>query len=287
MKYIKNYQIFEGNRKEVITDDKSEEILNSISHYNPNSEIKVYRAYESKVGNILYDPHIGIQKRNSKGINSHFINRQIEKGFIDSEIWKPFNRERSVICTTNYDYASNWKDGMLSYNSSVYKVIPLIDEVFVCPGPDFNKSDSWEYLAQSLDISDSVPNELSTIFIDIIYKLQKLGIIEKSNRGSIEDIDYNFDIISSIKFDYPNRELIYDGNRYEVYGDYFKFVNTLNRYGSLKECLTDILDPIKNGFKKMKYSDLGSEQTNFDNSGLLMLKEVWFNCECLMIKSTQ
>jgi len=296
MKHIKSYKIFESGidnnvRRKEISTDQADRLLDSLEHYSPWS-IEVFRAYESESESFIYDPSKG-DKRKRSGTAAFYIGEYTKKGLIDSEVWESFdNRQRSVICTTNYDYASDWKDSMLSHKSSIYSVVPLIDEVFVCPGNDFNRPDSWKYLSKSIDIENTTPGKLNSLTDSIVYGLSELGLIKvdreswantsgtirESNKKSIDLIKDNFDLISKIKYDYPNRRLIYGDNKYKVYGDDFKLINTFNRYKSLEECISDILDPIKNGFKKMKYSEL-----NKNNS---INKEVWFNCECLMVKYT-
>lgn len=267
MKFLKKYNIF---LEKLFIEDIDEDILKTLN-YNKNGN-KVYKGVSringvfdlsNAIETFLVDPTK--TKRTPKG--------KIYKIIKISKKWNNFHRLKSIICTTNLDDANNFAGF-----GDVYEVIPTKDEMFICPNKDINYTKSWKYYHEQL--SDQSP----TLFLDGVFCIIDM-FIEKHKKYEyktnfnykkiIQLFNENYDKISNIQI---NDSFI---NDCEVNGFDFKIAQTskdilriLKSYNSIQEMIDDLFDPIKNGFKKIKYSDYQKSNEYKDN-------EVWFNCECV------
>lgn len=249
-----------------------------IQELKPDIKLEHY----DKNGNKVYK---GINKYNSvidyKKIPDTFLidptkTQRISKGKISEvikyvKIWQRYNRPNSLICTTNKKSARSWTSSDLF----VYEVIPTKDEIYICPGEDFNYRESWDYYRSKIGIYAN-----PALFLDGVVAVVKFHIFDEIDTKysynehfgkAIEYFNDNYDKISNLTI---NKSDFYKN---EILDSALEIIRLSKDYNNLQDMMNDLFDPIKNGFKKIKYSEFQKSNEYKDN-------EVWFNCECVIKK---
>lgn len=239
-------------------------------------------SYELSLYNVVY-----------RGIKESVIGSHLKEPYTDRILqgytnyiyllpsWKKFgyNRNKSIIASTSEEDASLY--------GTPYIIIPRINEVYVSPGYDFNKTESYPFLNNEYKkYIKSINNKLNTdsfniIIGDIRHMITKFYEYIKGSEISYDWVGLNYvNVFKSID---DNIHTLMDANfkemevYYETYWDFF--LDGFKKYKSSMKLMDYLFDPIKNGFKKMKYTYLIKELSK----GNLTRNEVWFESECLLI----
>lgn len=199
--------------------------------------------------------------------------------------WRKFsNRLKSVIGTTSFKYAYEW------FNTErVYSIIPLKDEIFVGVSLDINRDGAFPLMAEIMDghnetsinkfLSDVANDNINT---DIEQIIKELHI----DSEDYQEMKYLFDKYVDDRKDssWSNLEELLNKTNNTFYTirrklKYHKLIDYVRRNNikSTLELFDNVLDPIKNGYRKMKYSDY------VKMSGQRRETEVWFECDCIFI----
>ena len=233
--------------------------------------VKDYEFYQSI---ILINPLFS--DRESKGVVSVFISNIGINNFN--------NRKNSVISTSSKQYASEW-------GSSIYEIIPEVDEIYISPGDDFNYIDNWSYLYSKIPNFGFSDFDFGEIISQIYYYLYGNNVLENisleiSEIGwddsylyniskTIEYLEKDWDNIKNINIDFEGFVEKSKKVSLSMLKVSYDFIQVSKNYNSLQEMFSDLLDPDKNGFKKIKYSE-------YQKSNEYKNNEVWFNCKCIL-----
>ena len=225
------------------------------------------------------------------------------------------DRTKSVIATGDLSYAQGfsmeyYREGSKDY-SRVYSVVPLKDEIFVSPAEDFNLEGSFPYFTEITgfdggwqtqpETSESGRNGLYTYFLTI-FRLSQISEEELLNRkvtdetwkrikdrigdwttdvpmiinnSNEKDFSKLIDSLEYIKSNYSEKDGIsFLGGRLIRFTAILDFIEQNNIKG-YKELFEHLLDPIKNGYRKMKYTEFIKNPKDV---------EVWFESDCFLIK---
>lgn len=295
-KYIKKFEAYREKYDEFTTVESINRVLGY--EWSP-SDRQVWRYDPSGDKQSSFIFRIDGTERSGRG--------KYRKLFRELPSWRKFtNRLSSVIGTTSIDYAKSWR-----WNTpmeDIYAIIPLRDEVYVGVNEDVNLQGTFPYLKNI--IGEDLMDNVSTIseFLSTNYGKEKLD-----SGYSIKDMDRvnkDMDRINNIDIEKMKDDIIEDIEKYkETYEDLsnkyrnvsqtweiasmmrnmekkikfhkiYKFAIENNVKNGL-ELFDKLLDPIKNGYRKMKYTDLIKEILNHGKSGL----EVWFECDCIFINN--
>lgn len=237
------------NEYHIETDfDISVDYINSKLDYKWGpSNTQIYKGtYESYNSHLF---HIENTEREGQGMSKNIISKLPS--------WSKFsNRYKSIVSTTNYNYANSW--------GYVFSVIPLKNEIFVGISRDFNAKKSFPFF-DNVFFNDNT----SAGFMIIYDVIEKLNIYKNNNIipniNSVEDIlDLSNEQSEKIFKLVKNRKL--------------KKLIKENNFKNMLELFDYIFDPIRNGYKKMKYTDfIKNKDPNV---------EVWFECDCFLINDT-
>jgi len=237
-----------------------EKNINMIEFNWSESNPQIFRSIISKYNPKLITP----TKRELTTEFSKYINNLIS--------WKKFSDRSFAICATTND--------KYKYSRYNYVIVPTIDEIFVCPDFDFAFTSSFPFYTNI--ISNELPKTreyLSQTLRNLIEELEKF---DSENILSILGIKNKSNIFININ------KLFFLSNK-----DFNLFLTLLKKSKKTKKLLklisseniedgntlmSNLLDPIKNGFRKMKYTDFINEIKETKK-----IHEVWFECECLLI----
>jgi len=233
--------------------------------------------------------------KNRKSLIQTSQKRKIKLGLGFTKLlpkWESFgwDRDISIIGTSDKNTAKIFGD-------SIYTIVPTKDEVYVCPKSDFNLTTSWDFFINDFEkrLLELDSTYLDGLKYDVNFRMNDIneGILRLYSI-SINDLDYLYKFEGEFdKLDYPtifktidsDKDLLVKVNEYykEAYGkepvlEYF--LSGIKEFKSIFKFLDYILDPVKNGFRKMKYTDLIKEiklgKTNY---------EVWFPFDCILISN--
>jgi len=272
---------FESFREKI--DDVDQESINELIpfQWNPNDP-QIYRNHKTTKKPNLFDD-----------LSDNFIYRiegdRKTRGGMSELIeilpsWQNFtDRKKSLVSTSSLDYAKNW-----DRNGSVYKVIPLKDEIFVSPNRDFNLGDPNAFPKLSIlgeDLSNS-PYVIIKLSVYRLYKLihKKWISMGKSLNNFFKENHFK-EIVEELGKIVRREKTLIDINpeKYKetitTYKNLYDYIQE-NNFKNGIEFLDDILNPKDNGFRKMKYTDYIQElKSNPDTNN-----EVWFMSDCILLK---
>jgi len=255
MKYLKKYEDETFQKIENIEID-----IKTINFYNTNGK-KVYKGIAELLPFNIdgYDFYVDptLTKRITKGPISEFISHY-KLNILDNY----GDRRHSLIGTSSEKIANKW--------GKIYEVIPTKDEIFICPGDDFNHEEIWKNWNKIFN------SRLSQwYFIDVIECIKNYLFPEKEikifpDTSEISFLDENIELIKTKNPEKKDFKMFS-----KIQDDAYNLFYLLKNYNSLNELLNDLLNLEKNGFKKIKYSE-------YQKSNEYKNNEVWFNCKCVL-----
>lgn len=264
------------------------EITNHINYkWNPNDP-QIYRSHEftDEPSQDIFIYHME-SDRKLKGSMSRIID--------SLPSWDKFtNRKRSLVATNSYQYADEWGTKI---NSGTYITLPIKNEIFISPSADFNlnlpksgfpkfeelfgemtSSSVGQYIQlEILDLHNLIPQKWMSID-DSMENFLKEDIFNKIVDELIKVVKRNKGNTSKLPSGFRNIK----GNKIDRYRRILKFIKD-NNINSGLEFLDSLLNPIDNGFEKMKYTEYidklksNSELNNYPGN------EVWFMSDCILI----
>jgi len=290
MKYLKLFESFRSSENSFISVEDVNELIDY--NWNPNDN-QVWRWYQIKTTTeeapLSFIYNIDGTERKGKGSYKNLL-RTLPS-------WNKFsNRLKSIIGTTSIDYAKSWS----YYNNDIYAIIPVKNEVIVGVNPDVNFKGAFPLFDKIVNKEDFFKIEIS----DFIEDMRKVsGSKNYPDMGDgIKDIKIN-----KIIKEFTLTESEYErSKKLEVGHDNYNKIKLKLKYQPLLEFISDnnikkgvelmdsLLDPIANGYRKMKYTDLIKEIPTFDNGSdsnsswdsTFRGYEVWFECDCILINES-
>ncbi|CAG7580818.1 MAG: hypothetical protein SLAVMIC_00567 [uncultured marine phage] len=273
MKHIKTFESY----KETDIDLSLKSIRSLVGYdWNPNVP-QIWRGLNSKDGEMLLT-HIYRREDTERSIKGGMW------GIIgEYPSWRNFtNRTRAIVATTDKNYSDGWVGASLKMGES-YVVVPLKDEIYVGVNQDFNLDGVLPYFKKITGLESRSYSFIP--FLNDMYKISKYvegkeqkalyrwdelkQAIDRTHEGDMIRLVDNLEDFSSL----PALK--------ERYAGILKFLKE-HRFGSINEMMDYLVDPIRNGYRKMKYTDYIKELKN--NPGTTI--EVWFECDCYIIKQS-
>ena len=247
-----------------IEDDVMVSIKNECSiawdYYSHNRHIPLYRGVGGQVDSILYGDSSQGEPRKSRNTTNYYT---LLMDHIVPE-WQAYPmRSRSWICTNNTSQAT--------YYGGLYMMFPVGDPVLgICPQRDIwfsfdEMSDTFGTLyAFNLLFEQTLPDlfNISTgeTKEGIQYTLSELDKISKDEfEEALNDVFIDDDGVQ----DYRTDENSYEG--------IMSFVKD-GMYNKFSEYVFDIFDPVKNGFRLMRFSEYLNNYGSMTNE-----REIWFS----------
>ena len=273
MRYLKTFESY----KEFI--EEPLDIPFNIDHkWNP-SDPQIWRGLEK-------------WKRDDEGNMpaTHIYRREDTKREIKGGMWEIVShfsswinftdRSRSIISTTKKEYSDQWVGASLNYGES-YVVLPIKDEIFVGVNQDFNLEGALPYFEEQIKLSGESWSIKS--FVRDLHRISKYvggddiknfrhwdelkDALDRSHEGDMYRLIDNLEDFSKLE------------SLRERYKDILKFLKE-NNFPNLNDMMDHLLDPQKNGYRKMKYTDFIKELKKNPDMNI----EVWFETDCYLIK---
>ena len=248
-----------------ITEKEANKLLKSKDYYDSTYGTPIYRGLENMKERFLFVRPSKFQRQSANTDNYYTL-------LIDnSERWKKFpKRSKSLICSTDIDYASEY--------GTVYRVIPKVgSKIGVC-----SKQDIWDsfkvYLPLVNDLINKLIDEKNVSNIHYINDYYDLGDLFLDY--DIWRTDISIDIMAHMEDDIDEKELVR-----EILNDLFndsnyllsQFIEHLIDGKKTIDFFEDILDPNKNNFELVKAG----------NHKIPKEREVWTDGDCLLISEEQ
>lgn len=280
-RYIK---LFEAFIEKVDIIDTIEDV-NSIIDYEWNqTDRQIWRgSKDSPKSSYIF--RIDGTERGGEGINREIL-RKLPS-------WRKFsNRLGSVIGTTSFEYADSW-------GRYTYAIIPLKNEIIVGINNDINLPGAFDLspIYTNYNFDESVNKDYETLHGVIGKLLRPINPIREFyiniDKFNIEEIISHYDhTIEDLRKEYFEIDKKVERSRkleLENKMEFHKLVPYIrqNNIKSTLELFDSLLDPIKNGYRKMKYTDYVKELNTYDNENMDMFGsqtfEVWFECDCIFL----
>lgn len=265
MKYLLTRNNFIKEYKIEYTKSINLDFINSQLDYvwNPNDK-QIYKGV--KIWDKIYRGENWKWRYPYPDVDSHIfhIDDTERKGKSDYKIvyglasWKKFtNRYKSIIGTTDEEYAKTC--------GNLFVVVPLKNEIVVGVNEDFNKEKCFPYFDE---IFETYNADMIVIVRTIINYAKRVGFI-------LPYLDIN-DINDIFNLTEEQSKMVLD-NIYETGTPKLKGLITSQKFNTFLELIDYVLDPIRNGYKKMKYTDFIN---SIDDKSSI---EVWFESDCFFI----
>jgi len=154
----------------------------------------------------------------------------------------------------------------------IYEIIPLKNEIYICPDEDFNMKTTWTYLNSKLkDFSlfwfeKDIYNIYNYFYQGKKWEYTKTDEVLQLNNKLLKE---DWKKIQEINVDKFYKKLIQKDKSTTIKNN-INFINVSKDYDSFESMFNDLFNPEKNGFEKIKYTDFQKSIKYEDN-------EVWFN----------
>jgi len=250
VKHINTYKIFENLRQgtEIISPEVAQEELKKLNHFNGSDDFitRGMKITDDPEKIFVIDPKL--HTRISANTTNHYTL------LIDnSERWKHYpNRSHSLICKGGSEYSSYGR---------TYRVVPLTNaNLGICSQGDFWWSFPYLKSKGFFDMDDLNSflegQHISDDNIEDLYR-------DLDNRDWVSICGKGKSLLQ--KKVWSNNEKLKEG-----------LAKLLRKGKTMREILDEWLDPVKNNFNLLDY-------TEYDNTFSGDYREVWTDAKCLLI----